>query len=376
MTDETDDNDLYTCERCEGEVAEMRTVIVYSRASSAAALASGIRTYEACWCESCANTHASPDDDGNLYTENAASAHGLYMHSDGIYRSYIEDEDEDSEEESDGLLSYDSDVIDVHGWPRRTKRTSLCFGVELEMEAKKRGSYWSLLSALGGNQGNGRYILKRDGSLGDGVGVELVTLPYTLEDHRSFFAWDKVLSAQVSNLAQSGSGTTACGMHVHVNRAVLSPLTIGKMLVFLNSAANEAFVTDVAQRKSNGYCERDAKKKATDYKRGDRYDILNVARKTVEFRLFRGNLRPERVLKNLEFCHALVRFCETHGLGEAAERSYFVQYVNANKKQYPHLAAFLIEKGWLDKPSPRSTAPHAQVLAKRERDSFFTTLEA
>lgn len=321
------------------------------------------------WCRSCENDHSVYCTDLSAQVDEGAAERSLYYYdSDGEWHTVPEESDDYDEDGCDvddsGLFGYSTNILRIHGWPNRTPRNSLCFGVELEMESRSRSLHSDMLELLRGRRGNGRYILKYDGSLDEGKGAELVTQPFTLADHQKHFGWDKILSDKLRDIARSGSGTTNCGLHVHVNRAALTPLTIGKLLVFLNHPNTSRLVTTVAQRSSNGMCQRDEKKKATSERSGYhcRYDILNVGNTgTVEFRMFRGNLRPERVLKAVEFCHALVMFCQDISLTDADDAGKFLSYVSKRGKEYPHLVSFLIEKTLLPRPSTRSTAPYAAM---------------
>jgi hypothetical protein len=250
-------------------------------------------------------------------------------------------ESEDDDDDDGGLRSYGTDILNVLSWPSVTPADSLCLGVELEMEPARGSRQSDLVAALEDVPGS---ILKEDGSLS--AGVELVTLPYTLAYHRESFGWTTAL-ARVHGIGKSGAGTSNCGMHVHVNRRALSPLTVGKVLVFLNASHNSAFVTKVAQRSNNSYARRDSGKKITDINGTSRYDLLNVSgSRTIEFRLFRGNLRAERVIKNLEFCVALIRFCENSGIKRAARFDAFLEYLAKHAKEYPALCTFLATVGY------------------------------
>jgi hypothetical protein len=244
------------------------------------------------------------------------------------------------------LLEHDENVLTWCKFDRkRLGKGSLVFGVELEMEPTGDASQGDIIHAFGGCA-RSQYILKEDGSLEDGV--ELVTVPLTLEEHLTRFGWEQVL-APVRNVAKSGVGTNRCGMHVHVNKAALSSLQIGKMLVFLNSIVMRDYITTIAQRESNTYCTRSAKKVTDGSARSDsRYDIVNVGGATVEIRMFRGNLRTERVFKNLEFCHALVLFCRDASLTEIERWDEFAAWLLTRRSQYPHLVRFLA-----DTQSPR-----------------------
>lgn len=300
-------------------------------------------------CDDCyqSGDYITADDTGDVYSDEYGRDR-LYWNENAEVWTVSEPEPEDSDD-GECLHSYGLRVDQHHGWPAETPQDSLCFGVELECEAKRGYSQSDLCAALGGKDGNGTYILKDDGSLSNGA--ELVTLPYSLEHHREKFGWSRILDSEVARIGKSGTGTNACGIHVHVNRRALSPLTIGKMIVFLNNADNGDLVTTIAQRASNGYCSRDVNKKLTDIHCGNRYDLLNVSgRNTVEFRLFKGNLRPERVLKNLEFCHALVRFCEQNGIKASSRGSKFLQWISSRDATYPNLHKFLAERGLIASP--------------------------
>lgn len=218
---------------------------------------------------------------------------------------------------------------------------ALMFGVELEMEPNGRGEQADVAAALNGPVAD-KYILKEDGSLT--AGVELVTVPLTLEQHRTQFDWAGVLKP-VQGIAKSGAGTTHCGMHVHINKAALTPLQLGKMLVFLNADAMDEHITRIAQRGSVGYCQKKADTQIREGRgiSGDRYVRANVGHYTVEIRIFRGNLRPERVLKNLEFCHALVAYTKDCSIQDLASWSKFADWLLKRRGQYPELVKFLAE---------------------------------
>lgn len=375
--DDADDMEgLAVCERCEAtyDPNESQSVVTGRTGTG------HWQTQE--WCPDCVSNDTVRLEDPcdawrplptDVVAYGTACEHFYCHEPDGCWYVYPQDEDED--EDGDSLLDYSTDVLDVLGWPRESRRDALLFGVELEMEAKSHYRAHDLVAQLGGSRGtnSGKAILKRDGSLEDGRGVELVTLPFTLERHTKSGMWPEMLDARLQAMAKSGAGTTNCGIHVHINRVALSPLTVGKLVVFLNNPDNASFCSDVAQRRSGGYCQRDERKKITSAHKGytslgtqtvtgwdgethtrevtldnSRYDIINVTgSRTVEIRMFRGNLRPERVLKNIEFCHALVRFCEASSIKSAARFGHFIEWLQKNRREYPNLVDFLTEKQWM-----------------------------
>lgn len=246
-----------------------------------------------------------------------------------------------------GLMEYNANPFDHFSWDARNRPNALVFGVELEMEPTRTtdAQQTAVIEALGGSVGK-QFILKSDGSLN--YGVELVTMPFTLAQHLddSGVPWKKTLAA-VSEIARSGDGTTACGIHIHINKKALSALTIGKMLVFLNSPDLAPLITIIAQRQSGSYCQRSTKK-LTDGVRSseNRYDIMNVSVRhpTCEIRMFRGNLTVERIYKNIEFCHALVQYCRQASMRTLADWGNFSQWLIAHRGQYQNLVRFLVDK--------------------------------
>lgn len=286
------------------------------------------------------------EDSGNIFDRGEASDH-CYYHG-GTDQWYEDDSNmpADEPDEDEILHDYSTRVDAIHPTSSapewlKDRDGALVFGVECEMESKgDRQS--ALVDCLGGRDGNGRYILKSDGSLN--CGVELVTMPYTLQEHRDLFKWQEVMSG-VEKFGHAGD-TDTCGIHVHINRTAITPLTLGKMLVFVNSPETTRLIGIIAQRSNNSYCQRIKKKVSDALQEPDsRYQAVNVTRRTVEIRIFKGNIRPERILKNIEFCHALCMYLPDCALSHLESQGYFVDWLRKNRKQYPELTKFLIEKG-------------------------------
>lgn len=186
--------------------------------------------------------------------------------------------------------------------------------------------------------------LKRDGSLGE-AGVEIVTRPDSVAVHKRMFGQ---MFKDSPGRALSSWNTGRCGMHVHISRAALSQLQIGKMLCFLNEPAAVNFISKVAGRRPCNWC-KVHKKKITDTRREhDRYTALNVTgSQTVEVRIFKGTLAEAGFMKNLEFVQALVEFTAPASRSIAQATSYRAFCDWLPKKTYPHLHAFLTTKGFI-----------------------------
>lgn len=375
-----DDEDRTTCDACDGLVPLEDAHIWVGNGTVCetcidAAPRPGRRSERFIRCEDEGGYARSADcvtcnESGHYATRDYADENWLLDDAGDWYsrESYYYDaiearEAEDEETSNVDIYGYhDTNPISTHGWPNETPRESLCYGVELEMEhASDDGTdgQSSLCNALGGRDGNGRYILMEDGSLNDS-GVELITLPYTLKAHSAVFDWAATL-APVQRIGRSGKGTAACGMHIHVNRRapVLTPLTIGKILVFINSPANDTLVSVVAQRNSTGFAKRYEKKvtagRRPHEQQASRYEAINFTRETMEFRLFRGNLRADRVYKSLEFVEACIFFCRDAGL-HGLDTPSFLAWVANRSSSYPNLYKFLVEKDHLVSANKRQPA--------------------
>lgn len=201
-------------------------------------------------------------------------------------------------------------------------RDGLYFGVEVEMEARGVGCDMQA-DAQGVTDGaNGFLYVKEDGSIP--CGFEVVSQPGTIA------YWREHKLAHLSELAECGYRsyqTTTCGIHIHVSKRGMSALTQLKLLRFFRD--NQDFVFRVSRRRRSEFNEwspHDARsttdasltnKVRTGRNLGGRYAAVNVNNTaTIEFRIFRGTLHTEAFRRNLEFLHAMIRYCEAATLSE------------------------------------------------------------
>lgn len=284
------------------------------------------------WCPDCAETHASVCQHCDAYTEEArqvTTSRGReqsWCESCAEYdavqcsgcRGYFEEigeycdgcepeEDGDEDEEGGGVIrayhhhARKARPIDSP-WVRAQPKP-LYLGVECEVECPKgRTSRVEYAQRVCNSATEVLLGIEEDGSLQHGF--EIITHPAGLDKHRAFWPALAVKGLKAHD-------TDTCGLHIHLSRDALRPLTIGRMQVFLHDPANKAFVEGVCRRSFNRYA-LSIKAKLTDHcGRSDRYEALNLTNsKTVELRLPRGSIQPSTILGTLEFCYALVRFCE------------------------------------------------------------------
>jgi hypothetical protein len=252
------------------------------------------------------------------------------------------------ERDSGPILDYSNKVADRMGpfgpGPIR-------FGVELELECVNGTTPGERAELVLGRIGHDFAVCKSDGSLTDGF--EIVTAPADIATHRK--RWAQLLTERMKGLRSWDTST--CGMHVHVSRRPLSRLTIGKILVFVNSAENRDFIHTVAGRDSSRWAKIYPKKVSAAHRnrdgQADRYEAVNLQNDhTIEFRIFRGTLLLAGVLKNLEFVAATVEYCAQAGCADLGWRA-FVDWVARTPKVYPNLTGWLRSKGYARGPNVR-----------------------
>ena len=167
-----------------------------------------------------------------------------------------------------------------------------------------------------------------DGSLGE-YGIECITQPMSKKfwDAFDFEGWMRDLV----DAGARANNTSTCGLHVHLSRTWLctddedeQAILVGRMRQFL--ADNIDIVQKFARRTEQRWCaftksfdkdnkpttkeERIAKHKEKGSKfNGDRYQsINNTNRATIEFRIFKGTLKPNTYRASVEFCLRVVDY--------------------------------------------------------------------
>ncbi len=275
-----------------------------------------------------------------------------YHESDGEYRTY---------EERDDACDYC--IGNLSGWSESTshlghdKSFTPChdgdftMGIELEVEAEydrdedddeeDSPNRRACVAACHEHFNEGRKadlyaMFKRDGSLNDAYGFEIVTAARRMGDHiEKFSTW------KPRGLRAWDAGN--CGMHVHIDSRAFTGLTLGKFLMFFNQARNTKFIRGIAGRhpdtdaQARSYANRVSAsaaehpvrvKSVSDH--DSRYRMVNMTNltqteqdrlgmsvdrcskgsySTVELRIFRATLRKDRLLAQIEFAHAAVAFC-------------------------------------------------------------------
>lgn len=230
----------------------------------------------------------------------------------------------------------------------------LFIGIELETECGI-DSFPDFLSQADENYHAPNFCYgKRDGSL-DETGVELVTMPATLDAFMQRFPW-RALQAWNNEGARSFY-RNSCGFHVHVSRDFFAPTHLWRFVAW--QMRNQTFCHALAQRESVGYAKwrtlsefgkygsatlSDVVKGKADS--GERYVAINFNNsETIELRYFRGNLRPEAIRARIEFVHALAYFTKNLSAREVMQGALsvetFSEYSLNRSDKYPTLATWI-----------------------------------
>jgi len=230
--------------------------------------------------------------------------------------------------------------------PRGKSPFGVFLGVELEVEVARDYSRQDKAADVSDVFGSFA-ITKHDSSIAHGF--EICSSPASLDYHT--LAWNRFFNDEDTLDGLRAFNTKTCGIHIHISRAPLSSLQIGKMVVFIHNPENRKFIQRIAQRESNRYNNYVDGRKLTDatpkncvkFQRHTAVNLLNPA--TVEIRIFKSNLSQSSFLKNLEFCQALVDFTwpGAHSVSESKQWKNFTRFVNKRRKAYPHLHAYLVE---------------------------------
>ena len=207
-----------------------------------------------------------------------------------------------------------------------------------------------------GTQAERVWIAKDDST----VDVEFVSAPMTLRAYKAGFAIAEHLFNTFEEYSKVAKGYYGpCGAHIHIDKLTIdNPY---QYYAFLSMHyENPELIAEVAQRSVDSgsqWCylykpdevARFAYYKSPSASRG----AVAVKHDTVELRYFRSNLKPERILKNLEFTQALYQFVTQLSYQDMArdgnhKAKWFLLWIRAYRNTYSNLYSFLNMRGWLD----------------------------
>ena len=258
------------------------------------------------------------------------------------------------------VLNYSHDPMRVfHGFLKEPDEaeTAQMYGIELEIAVKNSNNYgqdvniWSRIKIQ--ETVPDFMIFKSDGSIPPG-GYEMVTVPATYRYHVRM--WDRFFAGDCAAELRSWP-TEKCGIHIHVGRKTLTPMMQSKLNVFFNAPKNQAFIFHLAGRTAaqmQQWCHPKHAVSSADWLRdpqfyGDsaKYRALNTAKgPTLEIRIFRGNVKREGFMKNLDFAECMVNFAREGGLNHMNAEA-LCHYVAKNAGRWPSLRGWMMCHGYL-----------------------------
>jgi len=268
---------------------------------------------------------------------------------------------------------YDKKYVDhshSHSFPYKMKGSSkIFFGVELEFELYHCKELDAIMKI---DFSKGDRFVKDDGSLDHGI--ELVSMPCSLNYHKNFFHWD-TLCKDLTKLGCKPDHN--CGLHIHMSRKFTEEEE-KKLYWFIYKHVD--IISKVAGRGHGHYREIPY---GRDYHTGldiitpsdqgfscrsnSRYYLLNFDnRKTIEFRLPAGTFDHKRIYANLEFLDAVINYTKRNSLTfiKTTPWESFIDWIKSSKEKqtrYINLINFYDPKAKIIVSTPKQTKRYRRV---------------
>jgi len=210
-------------------------------------------------------------------------------------------------------------------------------------------------------------------------GFEIVSVPGTHRWHMTeawegFFKEDypdneKDLAPSTFLAGWSNNGENerpSCGIHIHISKAAINQLQLGRLLQFTGDPNNRVFIEDIAGRKESRYAKivdkkiKQGKALSTDHRILPRFtpgierEAINLntnGKPTIEIRIFRSNVAKAGFMKNIDFVHALVTWCNiasNKDIQGTKAVNAFVTWCAHNRGQYKWLTKWLEKKKYIN----------------------------
>lgn len=316
------------------------------------------------YCNGCDNLNHNDNLSrfrGESYCQNCVD-NNVYT-CDNCNEEYWDGDDHDCQDRSGagGVIMEYHEKPEPCFFGKKSDKDRIFFGIELEVELI-RGDRFDCAAEVQSALGNRAYI-KHDGSLN--YGFEIVTHPHTLESFQKEFGWQHLTNFRKMGLRSWDTDT--CGLHVHVSRSAF-----GEDEMYDNRTVNwdrhyekrqihvirfmkliydnQRQITRLAGRHSLSYANfldkgNVVRKMKGVRDEGGRHSAINTYNdNTLEVRVFRGSLVPERVLSAIELVHAAVEYTrnlKVSGKNKALSWLAFAGFVHKNLDTYPNLFAHM-----------------------------------
>lgn len=367
----------FTCHSC-GSAAEVAESTVVS---SGERICSRCARTQAYFCPECEEWHLYSrrshivTHDSDYICDECADGYELCACCGEYFR--IDDMEEPDEDEyvchrcaarrgSGDIYSYSYKPAPIFHRADGEGQNSLVLGIELEMDAARGGDPRAAAHRIKSRFGDEWLYFKRDSSLDNGV--ELVTHPISpkvLLSEQGRSMWSCICAEALAEGMRSHD-TETCGLHVHVNRnyfgtseavrlvteyklATLVDRLFEPLAIF--SRRKRARLENWARRPQvpNGGGSWLARARATHLvMTSTRYNAVNILNdNTIEFRLFRGTLKPETLFATFAFISGLCDYARQCTPTDAERISWYAlcdEIISRCPEGGRELADYLIEK--------------------------------
>lgn len=210
-------------------------------------------------------------------------------------------------------------------------RVSSPYLIGLEIECENASSLNAIGNALNTYIPHGHYVC-RDGSL-QNSGIEIVTAPRSPNElTQNYHRYYGLLNA-LREAGCTAHDNARCGLHVHISRPALPNDTWVKLAKFVsrNSVVFKKLSRRIGSSKAAGNSDFYFCNFAVNS--GSRYSAVNLTCSgTVEFRFFRGTLKPATFFASLEIIRSLVEFfrvpAKSYGLKQ------YLKFVRSGQFKY------------------------------------------
>lgn len=265
------------------------------------------------------------------------------------------------------------------------------FGVELEFLSKKHPE--SYIKSILEKSGKPWFFCKTDGSFtgtrSHNYGQELVTVPMTLRASKHYF---KDLFSHEEHIQPSLDTSQPTGLHVHISkRAFKNKAHSDYFMSILMHEPLFPFLFAFSERQTNrlNYCDffynlnhviyplLEGDKWARIYKRSQRHRrMVEVTNNTYELRFFNSYFSYENVLKNVEFCHALISYTKQQLLEKTTNDfnlNDFLNYIKTHQNIYNNLHNYIQSnyKEHFEEPVNIFNYLHIPAEISKSKLSFF-----
>jgi len=164
--------------------------------------------------------------------------------------------EDDDDDDSNFIHNYDYKPMPIF-YPPTKRPMPLYLGVEEEVDRvqDREGLCEDLISISNGEE---LFYLKRDGSLSDEGGLEIVTHPMTINYHKTKMVWKEIIGMCEAHNAKSHNAGN-CGLHVHFNKDFFGSrdsidICSYKLMLIMSKFVEQ--ISRFSRRKEFDYCSR------------------------------------------------------------------------------------------------------------------------